>query len=79
MLLGGVFIIIEENGAGKALLDQLGQQAGVVNVGVGDKNKVNGGRLIKFSFAVAGFDGLVALVHAAVDAKALASRLNHIT
>ena len=46
---------------------------------VGDKNKINGGRLIKLSFAVAGFNGLVALVHAAINAKALASRLNHIT
>ena len=68
-----------ENGTGKALLDHLGQQAGVVNVGVGNKNKVNGGRLIEFRFAVAGFNGLVALMHAAINAKALASRLNHIT
>ena len=66
VLLDGIAGLGAENGSGKALLDHLGQQAGVVNVGVGDKNKVNGGRLIEFRFTVAGFYGLVALIYFAI-------------
>ena len=67
-----------EDGAGKALFDNLGQQAGVVDVGVRYKNKINGGSLVELGFAVAGLNGLVALVHAAIYAKTLARRLDHI-
>ena len=50
----------------------------MVDVGVRNKNEINGGSPVELGFAVAGLNGLVALMHAAIYAKTLARRFNHI-
>ena len=62
----------------KAVPDQQGQQARVVDVGMGNQDEVNIAGLIGFDVAVALLNGLVALVHAAVHAEALAAGLDHV-
>ena len=50
----------------------------MVDVGMGEQDEVHVGSPVGLRVAVAGLDGLVALVHAAVDAEALAAGLNHV-
>ena len=56
-----------------------GQQAGMVDVRVGHKDEVDIARGVGTGIAVALLDGLVALVHAAVDTETLAAGLYHVT
>ena len=51
----------------------------MVDVRVGHKDEVDIARGVGTGIAVALLDGLVALVHAAVDTKALAAGLYHVT
>ena len=62
----------------KAVPDQQGQQARVVDVGMGDQDEINIAGQIGLDVAVALLNGLVALVHAAVHAEALAAGLDHV-
>ena len=56
-----------------------GQQTGMVDVRVGHEDEVDIARGVGTGIAVALLDGLVALVHAAVDTETLAAGLYHIT
>jgi hypothetical protein len=60
----------------KSLSDQQGQEAGMVNMRVGYENEVQFPRSVNPDVTIAGFNGPVALMHAAVHAKASAARLN---
>lgn len=55
-----------------AAAHQPGQKADVVDVRVGDEHEVQVGRVVVVQVEVALLDFLVALVHAAVDAEAVA-------
>ena len=67
------------DGLGVALAHHLGQQAGVVDVGMRDKDEIDVLGPVGLGVPVAGFNRLIALVHAAVHAKALAVGFDHIT
>lgn len=56
-----------------------GQQTGMVDVRVGHEDEVDIARGVGTGIAVALLDGLVALMHAAVDTETLAAGLYHIT
>jgi len=67
-----------ENLPGKPGLDQPGQQAGMVDVGVGQQDEIQLFRLVDARIEVAPFDGFIALMHAAVDGKAYGSGVDHV-
>lgn len=62
----------------EAVTDQQRQKAGVIDMGVGDQDEVNVAGLVDFALAVAGFNGFVALMHAAVHAETPAPGLDHV-
>ena len=66
------------NGLVETVFGQQGQQARMVDMGVGDQDEINVFRLVGLDVAVALLNGLIALVHAAVHAEALAAGLDHI-
>ena len=67
------------DGLAEAFAHHEGQQARMVDVRVGHKDEVDIAGGVGTGIAVALLDGLVALMHAAVDAETLAAGLYHVT
>ena len=66
------------NGAFESLMYNAGQKAGVIDMSVCQKDKINISRLVDISIEVAGLDLGVPLMHAAVHGETNPASLNEI-
>ena len=67
------------NGSFESFTCEAGKETGMVDMGMGEQNKVHLRRAVQFGSAVAFLNGRVALVHAAVHGKTRSCGLNHVT